>query len=101
MLDYKNISDWVVDEDSAYRYILGTDKNNPNNRLAMIGKSPRIQVVDRFCWQETKDMEHGITVSDDSIHSFWIYGFKGPDCYDEDSRRWCDQMLKTIYGFDW
>lgn len=86
----------VVEEESgfAYKYLLGTDKENPDNRIACIEKTPRVQIINGFGWTP-----EGTTrcTNDDSIKSFWIYGDKGSDCYDSESHKWCEDVLKALY----
>lgn len=95
---YKELSDWVIEDNMfAFRYVKGTDPNEVANRVACIEKSPRVQVVDRFAVSRKGDT---YATSDDSIAGVWIYGYKGIDCHDEESRQWCDTLLKALYPDD-
>lgn len=97
-MELEMISEWIEEENCAYRYILGTDNNDPNNRMAFIEKTPKIQIVERF-FTVMKGFEYGVVNRD--IHSVWIEGYKGNGHKDVDSRKWCDQMLEAMYGFNW
>ena len=80
------ISGWV-DEDAgyfSYRYILGTNPHDVQNRVAAIEKTPRVRVSK--------------LTDEDNI---WKEGFKGSDFgMDKNSRKWCDKKLvKLGYKF--
>ena len=105
------ISDWIEEDGFSYKYVLGTDKEDESNRVAAIEKTPRVQII-RNCnnhdglmlskKKEKVDIDNKYQNNEVFYgEGIWLFGIKGSDCYDEDSRKWCDQLLETIYGFKW
>lgn len=94
----KKVSPWIiVDGYAAARHLAGADPNDIRSRVALIEKSPRVRIRDashremrvhevgreyiKYRWEE---------------HLDWCYGTRGEDAFDEDSRQWCDAMLKLL-----
>lgn len=84
------ISKWIAVPGArhcAMRYILGTDKNQAENRVAFIEKTPRVRKSFAPCnWEYDARMN-------------WECGPKGNDEYGKNlkSRQWCDDRLKELY----
>ena len=93
------LTDWIVDEDgiSVYRAIKGLNANDSDNRIAFIEKSPRVKIP-RFSLCIETFNEVGCTGLS-SEKSAWLYGDKGSDCFDGESREWCDKML-VLLGYE-
>lgn len=100
LLTYDGISDWVQlddDSDCSFRYILGTDPNDPKNRVAFIEMTPRVNIISKF---SATGVDNRTVRFQDDIQSVWVYGYKGEGGFDEESREWCDNLLKALYPND-
>ena len=92
------ISDWVSDDTCAYRHVVGKDGNLPENRVAMIEKTPRVRIRESYLGIEVVRYDSG----DQEItrrwpeHLDWCSGYKGDGPNDAESRAWCDGMLKAL-----
>jgi len=88
---FKQLSDWIIIDDyCATRIIKGGQAENIQDRVAFIEKSPRVRVnKNKICMESN----HSHATSD-----AWLYGNRGSSDYgrDEDSRKWCDDMLKLL-----
>lgn len=81
------------------RVIEGNDPSVIKNRIAFIEKSPRVRVR-----QYGKDS--GMVIFKEDNQDIWIFGPKGsgggnPEQdktygFDENSRKWCDDLLKLL-----
>lgn len=93
-LNYENFSDWIDVDHCAYKYVIGSDPENPDNRVAFIEKTPRVQILGSS-FSPNKTLPRGENMSG------WYYGSvsSGELCgkYSK-SREWCDQMLQLLYG---
>lgn len=84
--NHMKVSKWVMQDHCSMRYLLGTDPEQIENRVAFIEKTPRVRVL--------------------PYNGDWLYDFKnwkeGPKgCAPEygmyqPSRDWCDQQLLTM-----
>jgi hypothetical protein len=74
------LSPWiVVDGYCATRAVAGTDPSIVANRRAFIEKTPRVLIdPDADNWRN------------------WSQGPKGDDGFDQDSRKWCDEVLLAL-----
>lgn len=94
----KKITNWVFEEDCAYRHYVGTDGTKPENRVALIEKTPRVRIreyhlgVERGRWRDGEEWIERRWPE----HLDWCYGLKGDGPHDPESLAWCDGMLKAI-----
>ena len=100
-IDFKTLSDWIMDENDycAMRIFKDGDPEKVADRVAFIEKTPRVRV------SSASGSDAYVQVNGDSVHGsrktveVWIYGGNyGSSDYghDEESRQWCDEMLKTL-----
>lgn len=94
---FKTLTNWIMDEDShcAYREIK-EGEIFAGKRVAFIEKTPRVLVDNnKICM----NLEDGLGCSPIERDA-WLYGHGGSREYglDEDSRKWCDDML-TLLGY--
>jgi hypothetical protein len=97
----KQVSPWViVDGYAAARHIVGADPNDIRFRVALIEKSPRVRIREHSMGtQRLVDWFSGTQGREERLwpeHLDWCYGDKGDDAFDEESRAWCDAMLKLL-----
>lgn len=86
MTKHTQISDWVEEDGYAFRYLLGKDPENPENRVAFIEKTPRVRI-----------RPAGMIEIPDCFN--WCEGLKGTGPNDKESRDWCDAMLDLVYNY--
>lgn len=81
---------WCLDASGcgAFRARAGTDGSNVRDRLAFIEKTPRVRI--RYPWANLDPLEDWKN---------WAEGPKGDGPEDQDSRDWCDKMLRLL-GYD-
>lgn len=95
----KKVSPWIiVDGYAAARHLVGADPNDIRSRVALIEKSPRVRIRPAFLREHRGTYEDGgeyIRYQWEE-HLDWCYGDKGNDAFDEESRQWCDAMLKLL-----
>jgi len=95
----REITDWVRDECSAYRHFIGTDGNQPENRVAMIESTPRVRIRSDHYGCEREFNDAGNHVGSARLWPEWLdwcSGYKGDGPDDPESRAWCDGMLKAM-----
>ena len=80
------ITPWINVNSGAYRAYDGTCGYNNDNRVAFIGKTPRVRVRNAN-WVSENYPDH-INWVERPVNG------DGPD--DEESRKWCDDMLKLL-----
>lgn len=91
----RNLSEWIMIEHCATRIIEGGDVTKVEDRIAFIEKTPRIRMLNDQFALESKNPYAG---TESVSHDAWVYGPKGSSEYgeDQDSRDWCDEMLKLM-----
>lgn len=91
-MEFKELSNWmIVDGYCATRIIVGGKVENVSDRVAFIEKTPRVRIPkNKYCVEFSEGIG-GLGQKTDA----WVSGEKGSSEYglDEDSRKWCDQML--------
>lgn len=94
----QKISPWLRDECGAYRIIEGGDINNTADRVAVIEKTPRVRIRSAHFRERHGTYEDGGHYVDYQWHEFldWCEGYKGDGPDDEESRNWCDNMLRAL-----
>lgn len=95
----KKVSPWViVDGYAAARHLVGADPNDIRSRVALIEKSPRVRIRDASHREMRGHYEDGSEYIKYrwEEHLDWCYGYKGDDAFDEESRKWCDNMLIAL-----
>ncbi len=95
------ITGWIVNEEEgyAYRHIVGKDPESVEHRVALIEKSPRVRIRSYYLGTEREWDDGGSIVSETRRWPEfldWCYGEKGDGPDDEESREWCDGMLKAL-----
>lgn len=89
-VDKDIISDWIMEDHCSYKYLVGTNPNNPKNRVAFIEKTPRVFIDKKIIsCEKNKPFNGG-----------WIYGAKGDGHLcgkDPNSRKWCDNLIDLVY----
>lgn len=84
------LSPWITEyydngsPSGSMRIIEGTNQNNINNRVAFIEKTPRVRI-----------RNHSLNANHDDYLN-WASGFKGDGPLDEESKKWCDDMLRVM-----
>lgn len=89
---FSELTEWIDDEHCAYRAVKGTDHLNPNNRVAFIEKTPRVNTQLRY--EDNAKLRR--TIKPFSQGSGWTYGWKkSSDEYGKyiPARNWCDNLL--------
>lgn len=96
----QKITPWIVDAKygCAYRHIVGADPEDITQRVALIEKSPRVRIRPAWLRVSKSRYEDGCEyiVEHWAEHLDWCYGSKGDGHDDEESRAWCDAMLKAL-----
>lgn len=95
----KKVSPWIiVDGYAAARHLVGADPNDVRSRVALIEKSPRVRIREASLREMRGHYEDGgeYVKYRWEEHLDWCYGTRGEDAFDEDSRQWCDAMLKLL-----
>lgn len=89
---FTELTEWIEDEHGAFRAVKGTDYSNPENRVAFIEKTPRVNTNIRY---ET-NAKLRRTIKGFTNHDGWVYGWKKSSreygAY-VPARNWCDNML--------
>lgn len=85
----------LTGEGGAFRSLVGANPQDVTKRYAFIEKTPRVRIRD------THFVEHLSPTSEDgwnfNDYLNWAQSpFKGDDCLDEKSRKWCDDMLRML-----
>jgi len=93
-MEFKDLSDWIViDGNCATRIKKDGDVNIIKDRVAFIEKTPRVR-VDKYKYSVECHDEYGGDMED---RDAWIFGYSDSDYgFSEDSRKWCDDMLKLL-----
>ena len=109
-MKFRKLSDWIMIEHCAVRIVKDGDVNKISDRVAFIEKTPRVKIHSP---NSTLD-SHSISINVDENEEtgcgathpnyfigkrcVWMYGYKGSSEYgrDENSRQWCDELLKAI-----
>lgn len=94
-MEFKELSEWIMDEHCSFRMIKDGDVNKIEDRIAFIEKTPRVKLLKGKYAVEEQDSWTAIS----SKHNAWVSGPKG--CGQEcgryqPSRDWCDQMLRLL-----
>lgn len=94
------ISPWIVNAEygCAYRHMVGSDPEDITNRVALIEKSPRVRIRSASLRLDKGQYEDGskYIIERWPEHLDWCYGPKGDGYDDEESRAWCNAMLKLL-----
>lgn len=92
------ITPWITYDDCSLRHVVGRDPEDVRYRVALIEKTPRVRI------RPAHFREHHGTYEDGGPyveyhwpeHCDWCYGEKGDEPNDEESKAWCDAMLKLL-----
>jgi hypothetical protein len=93
----KVLSKWINDEYCVMRVIAGSDPNDVKNRYAFIEKTARIKIDSNEYGVER--IRGGVSVCSSADHSnlnIWVFGPKGTCGGDEETKKWCDNMLIAL-----
>jgi len=96
---YKQVGPWViVDGYAAARHLVGADPDDVRSRVALIEKTPRVRIRPAYQRENRGTYEDGGEYINYrwEEHLDWCYGDKGDDAFDQESRAWCDAMLKLL-----
>lgn len=93
-MKFENLSDWTMVDHCSTRIVRGGDIENVADRVAFIEKTPRVRLSKNKFGLE---LEGGYGCSMSKADA-WVSGPKGSSEYgeDEDSRKWCDEMLVLL-----
>jgi hypothetical protein len=91
---YKTLTPWIDDYDDgcAYRLLKGKE-DKPCYRMAFIEKTPRIKLPANTYAVSIDETDIGATTA--KVNA-WVSGRKGSGPDDEESREWCDSMLRLL-----
>lgn len=86
---------WKITEDGygATRVIEGGSIGNVAHRVALIEKTPRVRIRDAMYGGKGADRN---TAGLDDWMNWAERPFKGSGAHDENSRKWCDDMLRSL-----
>ena len=94
------VSDWIYTEcgTGAFRIVVGGDPGCIADRVAFVGKTPRVRIRNDYQGVLRGTYDDGTEYTKRQWPEFlnWCEGYKGDDCNDPESRKWCDNMLKAL-----
>lgn len=92
------ITNWVFEEDCAYRHIVGKDPNDVAHQVALIEKTPRVRIRAHYLGTDYHWHDGVRSTETRRWPEFldWCYGEKGDGHRDPESPAWCNGMLKAI-----
>ena len=93
------ITDWIFRDGYSVRCIVGKDPDDYRYRVALIEKTPRVRIRDWHLGTDTYLSTEKFDGRAWPEHLDWCYGTKGTGPLDQDSMKWCDDML-TLLGYE-
>jgi len=96
----KKITPWIEADGCAFRTLVGADPEDIDSRVAFIEKTPRVRIRSAYLGRYERTYDDGTPYVERQWEDFlnWCEGYKGSGPDDEESRAWCDNMLKAL-GF--
>jgi hypothetical protein len=94
----QKITPWILHDDCSLRHVVGEDVDDVRYRVALIEKSPRVRIRAAHLGERNGRYEDGEPYTERQWpeHLDWCYGDKGDGPDDEDSKLWCDNMLRAL-----
>lgn len=89
---FSELTEWMEEEHCAFRAVKGTDYSNPENRVAFIEKTPRVNTLLKY--ESNSKLRR--TMKQFKNYDGWVYGYiKSSQEYGAyvPARNWCDNML--------